>query len=182
MPRRVCTVSIARQILCPSQYDWQEGLKARKFKSLAHKLPREIIPIGTQSANSQDTLGYLLVTKELNWISRISYYKNNFDCRIWSLRGCVFSMKCRVSRVTYDLYERELRTAIASGTPEDVCRAARGLVGQCFTRRSVREWMIDAVPEWMLSRASSRYRMIESNGALPTGSPTKILTEKVLPK
>ena len=67
-------------------------------------------------------------------------------------------MKCRVTRHVYDFYERELKESIANGTPEDVCRAARGLVRQCFTRRSVREWIIDTAPEWILSGASSTYR------------------------
>jgi len=91
-------------------------------------------------------------------------------------------MKCKVRRPVYDLYERELKTAIAEGTPEDVCRAARGLVQHCFTRRSVREWMIDIVPEWMLSSVSSRYRAIETEPDLPVLSESKLLTKKVLPE
>jgi hypothetical protein len=90
-------------------------------------------------------------------------------------------MKCKVRRPTYDLYERELKSAMAEGTPEDVCRAARGLVQHCFTRRSVREWMIDTVPEWLLSSASSRYRTIKSEPDLPLPSESKLLNKKVLP-
>lgn len=91
-------------------------------------------------------------------------------------------MKCKVSRLTYEFYERELRAAIASGTPEDVCRAARGLVDQCFTRRSVREWMIDTAPEWLLSSLSSKYRAMNSDRKLPVSPSAKMYPQKVLPK
>ena len=91
-------------------------------------------------------------------------------------------MKCKVRRLTYDLYERELKSAIAQGTPEDVCRAARGLVEHCFTRRSFREWMIDTAPDWLLSTASSQYRTIESQADLPLPSESKLLNKKVLPE
>ena len=87
-------------------------------------------------------------------------------------------MKCRVSRPTYDFYERELRKAIASGTTDDVCQAANGLVRQCFTRRSIREWFIDIAPEWMLSALSRTYRTMDS----PPSSASKPLKEKLLPK
>jgi len=87
-------------------------------------------------------------------------------------------MKCRVSRLTYDFYERELRKAIASGTPDDVCQAASDLVRQCFTRRSTREWFIDIAPEWMLSAVSRTYRTMDS----PPSSAPKVLKEKLSPK
>jgi hypothetical protein len=90
-------------------------------------------------------------------------------------------MRCRVTRLTYEFYECELRAAIDGGTPEDVCRAARGLVRQCFTRRSVREWMIDTAPEWMLLGASSTYRALTPRRDVAPSSNPPLLKE-VSPK
>lgn len=88
-------------------------------------------------------------------------------------------MKRRGTRLTYDLYERELKAAIATGTPEDVCRAARGLTQHCFTRRSLGEWIIDTAPEWMLSLASSRYRALAPGKNVPASSEQMLLKEQV---
>ena len=91
-------------------------------------------------------------------------------------------MKCRVSRLTYEFHERELQEAIATGTPEDVCRAARGLIRHCFTRRSLREWMIDSAPEWVLAHASRKYRAMDSPKEVAARSEPTLLTEKVASK
>jgi hypothetical protein len=87
-------------------------------------------------------------------------------------------MKCRVTRLTYDFYERELRAAIASGTPEDVCRAARGLTQHCFSRRSLAEWFIDTAPEWTLFLVSRSYRKMAPGKDVQASSERTLLNKK----
>lgn len=64
--------------------------------------------------------------------------------------------RLRVHRDTYEFWINHLQEQVNSGSPSEVCSAARALVENCFTRRSFLEWGIDHAPDWIMEKVANR--------------------------